>query len=79
MPELVELTKALGAEGPILKLLPKSYGLFRPAGDGQIVLDKRIFRDARFAQTVLAHKIGQPVDYVPQQTMERGNILGGWR
>ena len=43
MPELVELTKALGAEGPILKLLPKSYGLFRAAGDGQIVLDKRIF------------------------------------
>ena len=76
MPELVELTKTLGAEGPILKLLPKSYGLFRAVGDGQIVLDKRIFRDARFAQTVLAHEIGHLVDYVPQETMERGNILG---
>jgi hypothetical protein len=76
MPELVQLVRDLIGEIPELKRLPKALGHFVPMGRGKIRLDPRIFSDHISAAKTLAHEFGHLTDYLPQQTMARGNILG---
>ena len=79
MPELVDLVKALQAEGPILKRLPKASGYFRPGSPfnaAQIVIDPRIFQNYRMAERTISHEIGHLIDFLDEGTMNRGNILG---
>ena len=76
MPELVELVKQLAGTIPSLKNLPRARGYMMPRGRGSIVLDRRIFIDPVGAAQTLAHELGHLVDYLPDQTMNRGNLLG---
>lgn len=76
MPELVKLAREITGQMVKLKKLPKAMGHFKPEGRGGIVLDPRIFVNARDAAKVLAHEIGHGADYLPEHTMKRGNILG---
>jgi hypothetical protein len=78
MPELVEITELLGkGKMPqITERLCKALGKFYPVGQGKIKLLARMFKDIKQATATLAHEIGHWVDYLPEKTMARGNILG---
>lgn len=76
MPELVNLVKLLAGSFPRLKRLPSSHGLMHGVGPGRITLDRRIFSDPVFATQVLAHELGHLIDYLPDRTLARGNLLG---
>jgi hypothetical protein len=74
MPEMVKLASDLMGKTPVIKHLAKSYGLFK-FGKG-IALDSTIFKNPNFAGGVLAHEIGHLIDWLPDYTLARGNILG---
>lgn len=76
MPELVRLVKLLAGSIPKLRNLPSARGYMQAGGRGAIVLDRRIFSDSVAAQQTLAHELGHLVDYLPDQTLKRGNLLG---
>lgn len=84
-PMLAEVrTKAPAAEAraALTDALAKAHGV--PANEIQVKASKdgawtklRAFRsDPEHAGQVLAHEIGHLVDFLPDQTMARGNILG---
>jgi proteasome lid subunit RPN8/RPN11 len=76
MPEMVQLARAIMGELPSLKKLPKARGYFKPIANGRIVLDPRIFADPTAAAKTMAHEIGHLIDWLPDQTLKRGNLLG---
>jgi hypothetical protein len=76
MPELVRLVKEWTGEVPSIRKLPSARGLFKPMGAGMIKLDPAIFKDPVAAAKTLAHEIGHLIDYLPDRTMARGNLLG---
>lgn len=77
MPELVELAKAIndGKAPRVKEKLGKALGMFHP-GSQNIDLRADIFGKQGQATRTLAHEIGHLVDYLPDKTMSRGNILG---
>ena len=75
MPELVRLTRELTGKIPQIRKLRKALGQFG-TGEVTVTLDPRIFRDSSIATKVLAHEIGHLIDFLPQGTMKRGNLLG---
>lgn len=75
MPELVRLAKLLTGRVPDIKKLRKALGQFG-GREATVTLDPRIFRNSEIAAKVLAHEIGHAVDYVPDQSLARGNLLG---
>lgn len=85
LPELVDIAKELG-NGKLPRILEKLraggiqrdeiLGLFKPYGEGSIDLKADIFKDPVGASKTLAHEIGHWIDYLPDKTMKRGNILG---
>ncbi|KKM80524.1 hypothetical protein LCGC14_1338980, partial [marine sediment metagenome] len=79
MPEIVQLARALLGEFPTLsKRLRKSRGLFFSGGGrkARIVLNPEIFQKPDEAAAVLAHEIGHLIDYLPHETLARGNLVG---
>lgn len=77
MPELVHLARQLSQRDIELRAFPRAKGMFKhQGGEFWIALDRRIFRDPIDAQRTLAHEIGHLNDYLDDQTMDRGNILG---
>lgn len=74
MPELVKLAQELMGKYPIVKKLVTNLGLFK-FGKG-IALDVKIFKNPQIAGIVLAHEIGHLIDWLPDYTVARGNILG---
>ena len=80
-PELVKLVKALSGENVQLNSrFIESLGRFMhidgPGGRGWVELSKHIFKDPKLAQGILAHEIGHLFDWLPDETLKRGNILG---
>ena len=75
MPELVRLTKLLTGQMPLVRPLRQALGQFGSA-DVSITLDPRIFRNSVIATKVLAHEFGHLADFLPDQTLARGNLLG---
>ena len=79
MPELVEMAQKLldGKMPKIMESLRKegARGVFRP-GTGEISLRADIAKDAAGAANTLAHEIGHAIDWLPDEDMARGNILG---
>ncbi len=72
-PELVDIARDLTGNVPFIKKLREKRGLFK---DGDIFLNPDIFNTPeQFAKT-LAHEIGHLVDYLPEGTLARGNLLG---
>jgi len=77
MPEILKLSRALGVEPTLKKLRGGTRGYLKPVPGGpQIALDLRIFKDPIQAAKTFAHEIGHLVDFLPDETMKRGNILG---
>lgn len=74
MPELVKLAVELMGKYPVVKKLVTNLGLFK-FGKG-IALDVKIFKDPHIAGIVLAHEIGHLIDWLPDYTLARGNLLG---
>jgi hypothetical protein len=82
-PELVKLAKKLGkGKFPRVKRVllrnPGVLGFFRFKGPGSpfIALRAAIFAEPEQAASTLAHEIGHWVDFVPDRTFARGNLLG---
>lgn len=80
-PEIVRITRELIGTVPAVKEprrteLGVKAGWFKPKGDGSIGLNPLIFNDAKKMEQVLAHELGHAIDYLPEKTMARGNILG---
>lgn len=79
MPELVEMARELmdGKMPKVMKALRAAgaRGVFYP-GKGEIHLAADIFKDAAGAAKTLAHEIGHLIDWMPDEDMGKGNILG---
>lgn len=76
MPELVKLAKELSGEIPaVAKKLRGARGRFS-VPKGVIALDASIFENPVDAAKTLAHEIGHLVDFLPDRTMARGNLVG---
>lgn len=84
-PELVRLAKQLIGQFPEVKyprfrpsMGGRPFGLFTPSGDGKITINPDLFKignEQQLART-MAHEIGHLIDYLPDKTMARGNVLG---
>lgn len=77
-PELVKLAKELSGNVPFIKKYTKANGMFYGRGTGEIGLNPDLFlkeNNGQFAKT-LAHEIGHLIDYLPDQTLTRGNLMG---
>jgi len=76
-PELLRIAKELmGTTPSVKKKLPGARGRFYPWGEGKIKLLASIFEDSAGAAKTLAHEIGHLIDYLPDKTMARGNLVG---
>lgn len=78
LPELTRIVRELTGEVPKVRKIAsrgkmQTLGQF---GDGMISLDPRIFKDPEVAGKVLAHELGHLADYLPHETLRRGNLLG---
>lgn len=84
LPEMVDLARELMGKVPIIKsprfrpsLGGRPAGLFMPKGRGSIILNPEIFKGgAEQAAKTLSHEIGHLTDYLPEETLKRGNLLG---
>jgi hypothetical protein len=74
-PELVKLAQAISGNVPIIKKFTRSLGLFSSVGK-RIALNPAIFKDQKLWEAVLAHEIGHAMDFEPDETLARGNVLG---
>lgn len=76
-PELVDIARELTGNAPFIKKMrAEKRGFFKPNGNGEIALNPEIFNDIEQASKTLAHEIGHLIDYLPDQTLARGNLLG---
>jgi hypothetical protein len=76
MPELVRLAYELMGKVPEVGGLRKYNGYFKGVGGGEIKLNPIIFQKPEQAAKTLAHEIGHLIDYLPDHTLKRGNMLG---
>lgn len=79
MPEMVRLARLLTGETPKVKAKMRSkLGYMRGVGAGEIYLRADQFTAGNEDQTarLLAHEIGHIVDWLPDKTLSRGNLLG---
>ncbi len=81
-PEMVGLTRELMNKYPVVKKQvgtrggQKALGVFIGKEGGKIKLRADIFSDIETATKTLAHEIGHLVDYLPDELLSRGNLLG---
>lgn len=75
LPEMLKLATYLTNKIPVIRPL-RANGLFK-GGEG-IFLNPKLFEseDQERAAKTLAHEIGHAIDYLPDLTLARGNILG---
>jgi hypothetical protein len=67
----------LGERGEIfLRRYRTALGMFYPGIPLRIGLHPALGKDYQLFAQVLAHEVGHLVDYLPQRTLQRGNILG---
>ena len=84
MPELVELAREIMGNVPQVTKLRggkgggQKLGDFLPKAGGRIRLQEFLFQQKNLPQAakVLAHEMGHLIDYLPDQNIKRGNILG---
>ena len=87
--DLVELTRALIDHTPFLENLKEGYyGYFQYGGikggkvkqftkeELKVVVNRALQENPKQFIMTLAHEIGHLIDYLPQETMNKGNILG---
>jgi hypothetical protein len=84
LPEMVQLAKDLMGEAPKIRTKigrkDTTMGVFKPVGNGKISLRADLFdgdvNSIDQAAKTLAHEIGHLVDYLPEGTLKRGNLVG---
>ena len=79
MPELVEVVDMLdkGNYPQVKKALGNALGRFRGKGESKnISLRADLAQNDRLSRKVLSHELLHWIDYIPQNTLKRGNILG---
>ena len=77
LPEITRLAHELmGIYPKITTRFKTARGKFYGIGKGLIKLDAAIFAEPDQAAKTLAHEIGHLIDYLPEQTLSRGNLLG---
>lgn len=84
LPEMVQLAKDLMGEAPKIRTKVSrrigTQGIFKPVGNGKISLRADLFNpevsSIDQAAKTLAHEIGHLVDYLPEGTLKRGNLVG---
>src|SRR3990167_5238651 len=77
-PELLRISKELLGKTPIVTATKrgKYLGRFRGKGDKMDILIKAgQFKDPASVAKLLAHELGHLADYLPEQTMKRGNLV----
>ena len=78
-PELVSLARDLtGGYVPTLRKFQKALGRFYGIERGRIKLSPDLFKAENSVQlaSTLAHEVGHLIDYLPEETLKRGNLLG---
>lgn len=78
LPELIQVAKDIsGGKIPRIQTLIKSLGYFNSKLK-EIALSRDLFDKKNYDALlkVLAHEIGHFIDFLPDQTLKRGNILG---
>ena len=76
MPELIRWFREATGASPEVRRRMKSLGLFYPVGKGRIALRASLFANPQSVAMTLAHEIGHWIDYLPDESLKRGNILG---
>ena len=79
IPELVELAEALGSHVAVRRLPPEVRGKFR--GQAGIAIDPSLGTAENTQQlaATLAHEVGHLIDWLPDEVLARGNLLGRLR
>lgn len=78
-PELIQIAKELTGQYPSISTrFRRALGKFYSIERGRIKLSAELFKIENYLQLakVLAHEIGHLVDYLPDLTLARGNLLG---
>jgi hypothetical protein len=75
-PELIRWFREATGMSPEVRRRMKSLGLFRGIGKGRIALRASLFSNPQSVAMTLAHEIGHWIDYLPDESLKRGNILG---
>lgn len=77
--ELVQLIRDILGSVPGVKKLRKYLGYFKAAkgsNHARIVINAIAGKDENLLAKVLAHEAGHMIDWLPDNTLDRGNILG---
>lgn len=77
-PELLDLAKELSGNVPFLKNYKMANGMMYAKDGGYIGLNPDLFKRENLEQLekTFAHEIGHLIDYLPDRTMTRGNVMG---
>ena len=79
MIDLVELYKVFVNKSPELKNLPEGlngYFQFKGKKAPRIVINEALQKNPEQFMMTFAHELGHLIDYLPNATLKRGNILG---
>ncbi len=79
MIDLVELYKVFVKKSPELKNLPEGlngYFQFKGKKSPRIVINEALQKNPEQFLMTFAHELGHLIDYLPNATLSRGNILG---
>ncbi len=78
-PELYQIAKELMGKGPLVKKLGGAAGRFKGMegiGPLAVLIDPKTAKDEQALGQTLAHEIGHLIDFIPENTLKRGNLLG---
>jgi hypothetical protein len=75
-PELIRWFREATGMSPEVRRRMRSLGLFTGVGKGRISIRADLFANPRSIAMTLAHELGHWIDYLPDESLKRGNILG---
>jgi hypothetical protein len=76
VPELIRWFREATGFSPSLRRGARSLGMFTGIGKGRIWIRTDLFSNPASVAMTLAHEIGHWLDYLPDESLKRGNILG---
>jgi hypothetical protein len=76
VPELIRWFREATGFSPSVRRGGRSLGMFTGVGKGRIWIRSSLFANPASVAMTLAHEIGHWIDYLPDESLKRGNILG---
>lgn len=76
VPELIRWFREATGFSPSLRRSSRALGMFTGIGPGRIWIRTELFSNPASVAMTLAHEIGHWIDYLPAESLKRGNILG---